>query len=135
MAALQAVCLSACSSGPRASFSPTVAYTAKSGPPPPVVLQANQLPRTRLRSVGVIAVKAESQQRAIPVARDKGAELGCQYLIEHALFVREGSHVEVGFGARILLAHAGLHTPDSHTRARVQYKFDCAFAVPDIKSA
>jgi len=106
--------LFACSGGSiRAAFHATdPSFRGAPGPAPKAFLESEieAVPKVRMRSVGLIEVTVPASsgiRRAIEVAVDKGREVGCWILIEHAAFATVQSRASLSFGARVFLAHGG----------------------------
>lgn len=101
------------------------------GPTPRVYVEANLdgVPQSKMRSVGIIEVTVSQTKglaRAIELAAEKGRELGCWVLIEHAIFQKLQSRASLAFGAGVTLAHGPAPTV-GHTRApsTLTAEFDC----------
>jgi hypothetical protein len=119
------VILTACAPAVRVSFTPVdPRFAARSGPTPRVYFDANELPRGRLRSAGVIEGRGASRPAIIDALQRRGAALGCQFLIEHHVF--RALRSQLSFGAQVSLAHGALDVPGAKTR-RVVIEVECAF--------
>lgn len=80
------------------------------GSAPAVYLVVDDVPRSRMRSVGTIVVtvaQSSGIQRAIEVAKEKGRQLGCWILIEESIFATARTRASLDHGAAVQLAHGG----------------------------
>jgi hypothetical protein len=127
-----ALVLCACASGSRVTFSPNGSFSARPGPLPPVYLSVADIPPGPLQSAGLIHVRGGPKSDAPGAARSKGAELGCQFIIEHHAFIEHGRQATRDFGVRIYRTHGGLSVHDTHPKPRSVWTFDCVFATTDI---
>ncbi len=120
--------VAACSRSQRAVFRPSdPTFVPAAGDTPRAYTNSNiaELPSVSVRSVGIIevVVRTESEQRAAAIAVDKGQQLGCWAVIEHAAFMRLQSRLVDG--ATIYLAHgAPPPTGNAGPRERI-VKFHC----------
>lgn len=115
----------------RAVFHPTdpAFRGAPASAPPKAYLERDiaEVPRTRMRSVGLIKVtvpESSGIERAVELAVEKGRELGCWIIVEHAAFVSLQSSAALSFGARVYLTHGG-GGGDSRSSDAVTAEFDC----------
>ena len=115
-----------CGSHPHTTFHPTSTFAPQHGVSPMMVVRAADYPSARLRSVGLIEVRATSPSEAIDRARGKASEVGCPYVVDHHLFVEHRANVEIGLGAHVYLAHGTLSAPATRVSPRSRYVFDCA---------
>jgi hypothetical protein len=111
-------------------------FTPSPGPTPRVYVESNRadIPRVKLRSVGVLAItvaKKYGLSRAVELAADKGRELGCWAVIEHSTFETLQSHA-LSFDARVILAHGPPHTPKhAGPPTTLTVEFDCVLPASD----
>lgn len=114
--------LASCTASSQVMFHPSdPSYVARSGPRPPVILEATGLPTEAVRSVGLVEVTARDRAAAVELAARRGAELGCTWLVEHAVF-------EARRGVALVKAHAGMHHPPA-VKHRVTLQLDCVVRV------
>ena len=115
-------------------------FTPTPGPAPRVYVESNRadIPRVKLRSVGVLTItvaKKHGLSRAVELATERGRELGCWLVIEHGIFEKRHAHA-LTFGARVILAHGPPHTPKhAGPPTRLTVEFDCVLPASDASSA
>lgn len=119
----------ACSQPQRSVFRPSdPTFAPAAGNRPRAYTSDNiaELGGASVRSVGIIEVRvrgAEPEERAAAIAVEKGQQLGCWAVIEHAAFTRLQSRFVNG--VTIHLAHGGAaHAGHTGPRQRI-VKFDC----------
>lgn len=86
----------ACAAKPGVTFHPgDRTFSPKPGAIPAAYTRSNisELPREPMHSVGIIEVRVSrgNNERAIELATEKGRELGCWIVVEHAAFVESGA--------------------------------------------
>ncbi len=131
-----------CGPSTRAVFHPSdPGFVPKPGANPPVYLERNlaEVPHQPMRSVGLIEVtvpETSGIDRAIEVAAEKGRDLGCWILIEHAAFASVRSRASLEHDASVILAHGGadMHRPVM-APGKLTAKFDCVLPASAARTA